>query len=202
LHRQNVEKIGIIAEVSRLGGYIRSLTSHFLSILREFIDLPRSICLRDPAARNLMTVILLYPGFRALVLYRISHLFWNFGLRFMARFLSEFTRWISGIEIHPGAMIGRRLFIDHGMGVVIGETAELGDDITIYHGVTLGGNSLQPVKRHPTIGNQVIIGAGAKIIGPILIGDRTKIGANAVVVDPIGPDEVFASPKATKIPKA
>lgn len=148
-----------------------------------------------------MTVILLYPGFRALVLYRISHLFWSFGLRFLARFLSEFTRWISGIEIHPGAVIGKRLFIDHGMGVVIGETAELGDDITIYHGVTLGGISLQPVKRHPTIGNQVIIGAGAKIIGPIFIGDRTKIGANAVVVDHIGPDEVFASPKATRIVK-
>ena len=172
---------------------------HFKLLFSELVDLPRSICKRDPAARNCLTVILLYPGFRAVVFYRVSHLLWELKIRFFARLLSEITRWISGIEIHPGASIGRRLFIDHGMGVVIGETAVLGDDVTIYHGVTLGGNSLESVKRHPTIGNQVTIGAGAKIIGPILIGDRVKIGANSVIVDSIGPDEVFAAPKAIKL---
>ena len=137
---------------------------------------------RDPAARSTWEVMTCYPGFHALTLHRASHWLWSAHLRWLARFLSHFTRWITGIEIHPGATIGRRFFIDHGMGVVIGETAEIGDDVTLYHGVTLGGTSWQEGKRHPTLGNGVVVGAGAKILGPIHIGANAKIGSNAVVV--------------------
>jgi serine O-acetyltransferase len=137
---------------------------------------------RDPAARSAWEVVTCYPGFHALLIHRLSSRLWRMGLKWAARFVSHIARWLTGIEIHPGARIGRRFFIDHGMGVVIGETAEVGDDCTVYHGVTLGGTSWNQGKRHPTLGNGVIVGAGAKILGPILIGEGAKIGSNAVVV--------------------
>lgn len=137
---------------------------------------------RDPAARSMLEVICCYPGLHAVWLQRISHWFWVRRLYFIGRFISHIARFLTGIEIHPGAVIGRRVFIDHGMGVVIGETAEVGEDVTIFHGTTLGGTSMSKGKRHPTVGNRVIIGAGAKVLGPVHLGDGAKIGANAVVV--------------------
>ena len=131
---------------------------------------------RDPAARNVFEVLTLYPGLHALLLHRVSHRLWHWGLKWLARALAGFSRWMTGIEIHPGATLGRRFFIDHGMGVVIG------DDCTIYHGVTLGGTSWNKGKRHPTLGNDVVVGAGAKVLGPIEIGNGARIGSNAVVV--------------------
>jgi serine O-acetyltransferase len=138
---------------------------------------------RDPAARTKWEVLTCYPGLHALVWHRnVAHPLWGAGLRWLARWLAHWGRWLTGIEIHPGATIGRRVFIDHGMGVVIGETAVVGDDCTLYHGVTLGGSSWNKGKRHPTLGRNVVLGAGAKVLGPILIGDGVKIGSNAVVV--------------------
>ena len=137
---------------------------------------------RDPAARTTFEVLTCYPGVHARLFHRVSNKLWHAGLKWLARFVSHFARWFTGIEIHPGATIGRRFFIDHGMGVVIGETAEIGDDVTLYHGVTLGGTSWKEGKRHPTLGNGVVVGAGAKILGPIHIGNNAKIGSNAVVV--------------------
>ena len=137
---------------------------------------------RDPAARNTWEVVTCYPGFHALLVHRLAHCLWRGGFKWLARFISHLGRWVTGIEIHPGAHIGRRFFIDHGMGVVIGETSEIGDDCTLYHGVTLGGTSWNKGKRHPTLGAGVVIGAGAKILGPIEIGAGAKIGSNAVVV--------------------
>ncbi len=137
---------------------------------------------RDPAARNSFEVLTAYPGIHALLIHRLSHWMWTHGLRWPARMLSHLGRWVTGIEIHPGVRIGRRFFIDHGMGVVIGETAEIGDDCTLYHGVTLGGTSWNKGKRHPTLGNNVVVGAGAKVLGPIVIGDGVRIGSNAVVL--------------------
>ncbi len=142
---------------------------------------------RDPAARNAWEVITCYPGFHAMLMHRCAHFFWGLRLRWLARFVSHIARWLTGIEIHPGATIGRRFFIDHGMGVVIGETAEIGDDCTLYHGVTLGGTSWNRGKRHPTLGNNVVIGAGAKVLGPVVIGDGAQIGSNAVVVKAVPP---------------
>ena len=142
---------------------------------------------RDPAARNTWEVITCYPGFHALLMHRVAHCLWGAGFNWLGRFVSHLGRWLTGIEIHPGATIGRRFFIDHGMGVVIGETAEIGDDCTLYHGVTLGGTSWAKGKRHPTLGKGVVIGAGAKVLGPILIGDNAKIGSNAVVVKAVPP---------------
>jgi serine O-acetyltransferase len=140
---------------------------------------------RDPAARSVWEVITCYPGFHALQMHRLSHAFWRMGLRWFARFTSHIARFLTGVEIHPGATIGRRVFIDHGMGVVIGETAEIGDECTLYHGVTLGGVSWNKGKRHPTLGRGVVVGAGAKILGPFVVGDRAKIGSNSVVVKPV-----------------
>jgi serine O-acetyltransferase len=137
---------------------------------------------RDPAARNTWEVITCYPGFHALLMHRLAHWVWDAGFKWLGRFVSHCARWLTGIEIHPGATIGRRFFIDHGMGVVIGETAEIGDDCTLYHGVTLGGTSWNKGKRHPTLGAGVVIGAGAKVLGPITVGEHAKIGSNAVVV--------------------
>lgn len=136
----------------------------------------------DPAARNKLEVLLLYPCVHALIAYRIAHFFYKHKFFFIARLVSQLSRFFTGIEIHPGAKIGRGLVIDHGMGVVIGETAEVGDNVLIYHGVTLGGTGKDKGKRHPTVGNNVVIGSGAKILGPIKIGDNSKIGANAVVL--------------------
>jgi len=147
--------------------------------MREYIN---SVFQRDPAARSTFEVLTTYPGVHALAMHRVSHQLWVWGLRWLARMLSLLARWFTGIEIHPGARIGRRFFIDHGMGVVIGETAEIGDDCTLYHGVTLGGTSWQKEKRHPTLGNNVVVGAGAKILGPITIGDNARVGSNSVVV--------------------
>lgn len=137
---------------------------------------------RDPAARNYFEVLTTYPGLHAIVLYRFSNVLWRNNLKYLAKVVSLVARFITGIEIHPGAKIGKRFFIDHGMGVVIGETAIIGDDCTLYHGVTLGGTTWEKGKRHPTLGNGVIVGAGAKILGPIVINDNVKVGSNAVIV--------------------
>jgi len=152
--------------------------------LREDISV---IFERDPAARTTWEVLTCYPGLHAVMLHRLAHRLWRWRLRWPARFLAYLSRAVTGIEIHPAASIGRRFFIDHGMGVVIGETAEIGDDCTLYHGVTLGGTSWQKGKRHPTLGAGVIVGAGAKILGPIVIGRGAKIGSNAVVVHEVPP---------------
>ncbi|MFN3712718.1 MAG: serine O-acetyltransferase [Alcanivoracaceae bacterium] len=141
----------------------------------------RSVFHRDPAARNSIEVLLTYPGLHALLLHRLAHVCWRARLKLLARLISAFSRWMTGIEIHPGATIGRRFFIDHGMGVVIGETAEIGDDVTLYHGVTLGGTSWSKGKRHPTLGDGVVVGAGAKVLGPITLGAGSKVGSNSVV---------------------
>ncbi|MBA2409397.1 MAG: serine O-acetyltransferase [Gammaproteobacteria bacterium] len=137
---------------------------------------------RDPAARRLIDVIVAYPGMHALWLHRLNHALWRRGFKSVARFFSHLARGLTGIEIHPGARIGRRFFIDHGMGVVIGETAEIGDDCTLYHGVTLGGTSWEQVKRHPTLRDNIVVGAGAKILGPVVIGSGARVGSNAVVL--------------------
>ena len=142
---------------------------------------------RDPAARSFWEVITCYPGIHALIFHRLAHWLWGCELRWMARFVAHISRFLTGIEIHPGARIGKRFFIDHGMGVVIGETAEIGDDVTLYHGVTLGGTSWNKGKRHPTLGNGVVIGAGAKVLGPITIAEGAKVGSNAVVVKDVPP---------------
>ena len=148
----------------------------------------QSVFDRDPAARNAFEVLTAYPGIQAVLIHRGSHWLWNLGLKWLARMLSNLARWFTGIEIHPGAQIGRRFFIDHGMGVVIGETAIINDDCTLYHGVTLGGTSWDKGKRHPTLGNNVVVGAGAKVLGPIDIGDGARIGSNAVVLKPVPPN--------------
>ena len=137
---------------------------------------------RDPAARSVWEVLTCYPGLHARTLHRVANWFWRQGFKWLGRFISHVARWLTGIEIHPGASIGRRFFIDHGMGVVIGETAEIGDDVTLYHGVTLGGTSWNKGKRHPTLKDRVVVGAGAKVLGPITIFEDGKVGSNAVVV--------------------
>lgn len=140
---------------------------------------------RDPAARNRFEVLTCYSGVHAILMHRINHWLWKKGLRWLSRFLGNSARWLTGIEIHPAAVIGRRFFVDHGTGVVIGETTEVGDDVTLYQGVTLGGRSEEPGKRHPTVGNDVVIGAGAKILGPFTIGAGARIGSNAVVLEAV-----------------
>lgn len=157
----------------------------FLSTLKRDIQAALE---RDPAARSAIEVILCYPGFHALLFYRVAHWLWRHKAYLLARFISHLGRFFTGIEIHPAAKIGPGLFIDHGMGVVIGETAEIGENVTIYQGVTLGGKSLERVKRHPTIGNNVVIGAHAQLIGPIKVGDNSRIGAGSVVVKDVPPD--------------
>lgn len=153
-----------------------------LNRLRNIYLDAKNICEKDSAANSIFEVILLYPGFHALVSHRICNKLYRLGLRFLPRLISQITRHVTGIEIHPGASIGNRLFIDHGMGVVIGETATIGNDCTIYHGVTLGGTGKDKYKRHPDLGNNVMVGAGAKVLGPITIANNVKIGAGAVVV--------------------
>ncbi|MCC7273418.1 MAG: serine O-acetyltransferase [Alphaproteobacteria bacterium] len=150
--------------------------------LRDDID---AVLARDPAARSRLEVLLCYPGIHARIFHRWANALWRREWRFLARFVSHLGRVATGIEIHPGATLGRRLFIDHGMGVVIGETAEVGDDVTLYQGVTLGGTSLEKGKRHPTLGNRVIVGAGAQVLGPLNIGDGARIGSNAVVLNDV-----------------
>lgn len=153
--------------------------------LREDI---RTVFARDPAARTWWEVLTCYPGLHAVWLHRIAHTLWNVRLKWLARMLSHLNRFVTGIEIHPGAKLGRRCFIDHGMGIVIGETAEVGDDVLMYKGVVLGGISLTHGKRHPTIGDNVVLGTNAVVLGPIIIGDRARIGSGAVVIRPVPPD--------------
>ena len=152
--------------------------------LKEDIDV---ILEKDPAARSRPEVIFCYPGFHALLFHRAAHAAWHAGFKFVGRFLSHIARMLTGIEIHPAAKIGRRVFIDHGMGLVIGQTAEVGNDVTLYHGVTLGGVSLNREKRHPTIGDCVVIGSGAQVLGPVTVGEKALIGANAVVLSDVPP---------------
>ncbi|MFI3174728.1 MAG: serine O-acetyltransferase EpsC [Bacillota bacterium] len=140
---------------------------------------------KDPAATNALTILLTYPGVHAVFMHRIAHFLHTNGLRFLGRAIAQFSRFLTGVEIHPGATIGKRLFVDHGMGIVIGETAEIGDDVTIFHQVTLGGTGKSTGKRHPTIENRVMISAGAKILGAVTIGENTKIGANAIILGDI-----------------
>ena len=153
-----------------------------IDLFKRLIEDLNAVIERDPAVKTKVEAFFCYPGIHALIFYRISHLFYHKKLFFIARLISQLGRLFTGIEIHPGAIIGKRLFIDHGMGVVIGETAEVGDDVTIYQGVTLGGTGKEIGKRHPTIHNNVTIGSGAKILGPITVGENSKIGAGAVVV--------------------
>ena len=154
----------------------------FFKTIKNLYEDAKNITQKDPAATNVISVILLYPGFNAVFYHRIAHFFYRHKLYFLARAISQFSRFITGIEIHPGARIGNRLLIEHGMGVVIGETAIVGDDCTIYHQVTLGGTGKERKKRHPTIGNNVIVGSGSKVLGNITIGDNVKIGANSVLL--------------------
>lgn len=149
------------------------------NIIKEDIN---TVFASDPAARNILEVIFCYPGLHAIWLHRVANFLWRYNLRFLARFLSHMNRFLTGIEIHPGAKIGRRFFIDHGMGVVIGETSEIGDDVLMYKGVVLGGTTLEKGKRHPTIGNCVVLGTGSTVLGPITIGDGAQIGAGSVVI--------------------
>ncbi|HET8928554.1 MAG TPA: serine O-acetyltransferase EpsC, partial [Microbacterium sp.] len=162
----------------------------------------RSVFSRDPAARSVLEVLLCYPGLHAVWMHRLAHRLWRADWRLLARLVSHLGRWLTGIEIHPGAKIGRRFFIDHGMGVVIGETAEIGDDVMLYHGVTLGGRMLDGGKRHPTLEDGVAVGAGAQILGPIVIGAHSAVGANAVVTRSCQPDSVLvgvpAKPRAKR----
>lgn len=153
-----------------------------IKFIKGIYDDCKSVKERDPAARNILTVLLLYPGIHAVIVHRIAHYLYSKKLYFLSRLLSQIMRFFTGIEIHPGATIGKRLLIDHGMGVVIGETAEVGDDCTIYHGTTLGGTGKDTGKRHPTVGNNCFIGSGSKLLGPILIGNNVKVGANAIVL--------------------
>ena len=148
----------------------------------RFVEDIQCVFDRDPAARNTFEVITCYSGVQAMLFYRLTHRLWLLKLKWLARFISMLARWVTGVEIHPGAVIGRRFFIDHGMGVVIGETAEIGNDCTLYHGVTLGGTTWEKGKRHPTLGDNVVIGAGAKILGPITLGNDVRVGSNSVVV--------------------
>ena len=159
-------------------------------MFKTFREDIRTVFAEDPAARNILEVVFLYPGLHALWCHRLAHWFWEHRLRFFARYLSHWARFLTGIEIHPGAKIGRRFFIDHGMGVVIGETAEIGNDVLIYQGVVLGGTTLQKKKRHPTIGNNVVIGSAAILLGPITVGDGARIGANSVVVGSVPPGAI------------
>lgn len=158
------------------------------------IDLLQAYKKYDPAAKSYFEIFFLYPGPRALFFHRIAHGLYECKLYFLARLVADISRTLTGIEIHPGAKIGKRLVIDHGVGCVIGETAEVGDDCIIFHGVTLGGLKFDPVKRHPTVGNHVLIGTGAKVLGPIKIGDNSKIGANSVVIKDVAPGSIIAAP--------
>lgn len=156
----------------------------------------------DPAAKSYLEIFFLYPGPRAMFFHRIAHFLYKIKLFFIARLVADISRTLTGIEVHPGATIGKRLVIDHGVGCVIGETAVIGDDCIIFHGVTLGGVKFDPVKRHPTVGNHVMIGTGAKVLGPITIGDGAKIGANAVVMKDVLPKSVIVAPASVELTKS
>jgi serine O-acetyltransferase len=170
-------------------------------MLKKIFELLNTYKSYDPAAKSLWEIGLLYPGPKALFFHRCAHGLYCSKLFFLARAVAEFSRCMTGIEIHPGATIGRRLVIDHGVGVVIGETAEIGDDCIIFHGVTLGGIKFDPIKRHPTVGNHVMIGTGAKVLGPITLGDHCRIGANAVVIKSVDPGAVVVAPASLVLEK-
>lgn len=157
-------------------------------MFKQFIEDAELISKRDPAAKGILEVIILYSGFHAVCFHRIAHWFYSKKLFFIARFISQVSRFLTGVEIHPGAKIGKGLFIDHGMGIVIGETAQIGDNCTIYHNATLGGTGKDKGKRHPTVGNNVLISTGAKILGPFKVGDNARIGANSVVLEEVEPN--------------
>ncbi len=159
-------------------------------ILDFFISDVNAAFNKDPAARSIIEVLTSYPGIKAILIHRIAHFFWKLGMPFVPRYLSEIARQMTGIEIHPGAQIGKDFFIDHGSGVVIGETSEIGDNVTLFQGVVLGGVATDPVKRHPTLGNNIVVGTGAKLLGPIKIGDNVRIGANSVIVQDVPPNSV------------
>ncbi|GEM86792.1 serine O-acetyltransferase [Meiothermus granaticius] len=169
---------------------------NFLELMREDIQ---AVLDKDPAAHSALEVVLTSPGLHALWMHRLEHRLWKAGFRLLARVIAHWTRMFTGVEIHPGATIGRRVVIDHGMGVVIGETAEVGNDVLIFHGVALGGTGFGRGKRHPTVGNNVLIGTGAKILGPITIGDGARIGANSVVLENIPPDSTAVGAPARVI---
>lgn len=171
-----------------------------IKLIKELYEDSKNILNKDPASKNIFTVILLYPGFHILVSHRICHYLYKNKLFFLSRLFSQFARFLTGIEIHPGATIGRRLFIDHGMGVVIGETAEVGDDCTIYHQVTLGGTGKDTGKRHPTLKNNVMVGSGSKILGPIIIGENVLVGAGSIVLFEV-PDNVTVAGVPAKVVK-
>jgi serine O-acetyltransferase len=173
------------ASVLHKAAITKSLKPSLLQLIREDVGCVRS---RDPAARGQLETILTYPGVHAVIWHRAAHRLWRANWRFLARLLSWLCRFLTNIDIHPGATIGRRFFIDHGAGVVVGETTEIGDDVTLYHGVTLGGTTWSPGKRHPTLEDRVVVGAGAKILGPITVGRGTRVGANSVVVEATPPD--------------
>lgn len=167
--------------------------------LKEDVE---AVFARDPAARSRLEIFLCYPGLHAILLHRIAHALWQKNLRLTARWISQLGRFFTGIEIHPGAKIGKRFFIDHGMGVVVGETSEIGDDVTLYQGVTLGGVSLNPGKRHPTLGDNVIVGAGAAVLGPFTVGSGARIGSNAVVLREVAPNTtVVGVPAHAVVPR-
>ena len=171
----------------------------FFATLREDVG---CVFARDPAARSTLELLTIYPGVQALMLYRVAHRLWRRNWRYAARALSFLARFLTNVDIHPGAVIGRRFFIDHGACVVIGETAVIGDDVTLYHGVTLGGTTWNPGKRHPTLGNGVVVGAGAKILGPITVGDNARVAANSVVIDAVRPGmTVVGIPGRMVLPK-
>lgn len=156
-----------------------------MSMLKQIKEDVMEAMVKDPAARHPLEVLLCYPGVHALLVYRFNHWLWNHRIKLVARAFSYLARWLTGIEIHPAAKIGRKFFIDHGMGVVIGETSEIGDNVFMYHGTTLGGLSMKKGKRHPTIGNNVVIGAGAQVLGPVTVGNNSKIGSGSVVVQSV-----------------
>jgi len=166
------------------------LYNHLQGILDFFVSDVNAALEKDPAAKSLVEVLTSYPGIKAVLLYRIAHFFWNLNMPFLPRYLSDVAREVTGIEIHPGAKIGSDFFIDHGSGVVIGETSKIGNNVTLYSEVVLGGTSDEPIKRHPTIENNVVIGTGAKLLGPIKIGDNVKIGANSVVINDVPDNSV------------
>lgn len=188
MNRPEAAAPATVAKAGAKPGDDKSTRSGLFARMREDIETVRK---RDPAARSSAEIVLAYAGLHAIWAHRVAHFLWRRGGRVSARVLSQLARFFTGVEIHPGARVGRRFFIDHGMGVVIGETAEIGDDVTIYHGVTLGGTTLSRGKRHPTLGDRVTVGAGAKILGNISIGADSRVGANAVAIRSVPENSVI-----------
>ncbi len=194
---KRIHKLGALVLVSS-AGYMVAKKKGIVDRMKEDIEV---VFERDPAARSVPEVIFCYPGLHAIWFHRISHFLWEKNMKFAARFLSHIARFLTGIEIHPGAKIGRRFFIDHGMGVVIGETTEIGDDVSLYQGVTLGGTSLKKVKRHPTVEDNVVVGSGAKVLGAFRIGRNSKIGSGSVVIREVPPNSTVVGVPAKVIKK-